>query len=129
MLVIGRFHLIMQKVHWWSKHLWPGVGVLPSVTTKAVFSFSHKSSTFQVPTAMETVDPSINLASAMPANTENNEKALPLEKAETVPEQQDLEPEPEPDFNLWQQVPVFIAMSLGIFIQGLVCYLFSTELT
>lgn len=80
---------------------------------------------------METVDPSIDLASAMPANTENNEKTLPLEKAETVPEQQDLEPEPEPepDFNLWQQVPVFIAMSLGIFIQGLVCSLFSTELT
>ncbi|KAJ5338529.1 hypothetical protein N7452_005257 [Penicillium brevicompactum] len=68
---------------------------------------------------MDTVDPSINLASAMPTSTESNEKALPLEKAETVPEQQDLEPEPEPDFNLWQQVPVFIAMSLGIFIQGL----------
>lgn len=78
---------------------------------------------------METVDPSINLASAMPTSTESNEKALPLEKAETVPEQQDLEPEPEPDFNLWQQVPVFIAMSLGIFIQGLVCSLFSAELT
>ena len=78
---------------------------------------------------METVDPSINLASAMPTSTESNEKALPLEKAETLPEQQDLEPEPEPDFNLWQQVPVFIAMSLGIFIQGLVCSLFSTELT
>ena len=67
---------------------------------------------------METVDPSVDLASTMPANTENDEKALPLEKAETVPEQQD--PEPEPDFSLWQQVPVFIAMSLGIFILGLV---------
>ncbi|KAJ5908934.1 hypothetical protein N7495_001616 [Penicillium taxi] len=66
---------------------------------------------------METVDPSVDLTSTMPTNTENNEKALPLEKAETVPEQQD--PEPEPDFSLWQQLPVFIAMSLGIFILGL----------
>lgn len=78
---------------------------------------------------METVDPSVNLASTMPANTENNEKALPLEKAETVPEQQDPEAEPEPDFSLWQQVPVFIAMSLGIFILGLVCFPFLTEVT
>lgn len=76
---------------------------------------------------METVDPSVDLASPMLANTDNNEKALPLEKAETVPEQQD--PEPEPDFSLWQQVPVFIAMSLGIFILGLVCSIFFTEVT
>lgn len=76
---------------------------------------------------METVDPSVDLASTMPANIENNGKALPLEIAETVPEQQD--PEAEPDFSLWQQVPVFIAMSLGIFILGLVCSLFFTEVT
>lgn len=76
---------------------------------------------------METVDPSVDLASTMPANIENNGKALPLEKAETVSEQQD--PETEPDFSLWQQVPVFIAMSLGIFILGLVCPLFFTEVT
>ncbi|KAJ6172809.1 hypothetical protein N7470_001876 [Penicillium chermesinum] len=53
----------------------------------------------------------------MPANAENNEKAFPLEKAETVPKQQD--PEPEPNSSLWQEVPVFIAMSFGIFILGL----------
>lgn len=60
----------------------------------------------------------------MAVTTENDEKGPPLEKAETIPEQQDPEPEPEPDFSLWQQVPVFIAMSLGIFILGLVCFIF-----
>jgi hypothetical protein len=90
----------------------------PSVFCRLPQQRPYKSSTSQVPTAMETVDPSVDLASTMPANTENNEKALPLEKAETVPKQQD--PEPEPDSSLWQQVPVFIAMSLGIFILGLV---------
>ncbi|CAI7652177.1 unnamed protein product [Penicillium glandicola] len=51
----------------------------------------------------------------MTATTENNEKGLPLEKAETVTEQQDS----ESDFRLWQQLPVFIAMGLAIFILGL----------
>ncbi|KAJ5159023.1 uncharacterized protein N7500_008674 [Penicillium coprophilum] len=67
---------------------------------------------------METVDRSVQNVdpdSTMAITTENDEKRLRLEKAETAPEQQD----PEPDFNLWQQVPVFIAMSLGIFILGL----------
>ncbi|KAJ5508768.1 hypothetical protein N7527_010911 [Penicillium freii] len=51
----------------------------------------------------------------MTATTENSEKGLPLEKAETVAEQ----PDSETDFRLWQQLPVFIAMGLAIFILGL----------
>ncbi|OQD73917.1 hypothetical protein PENDEC_c013G02420 [Penicillium decumbens] len=51
----------------------------------------------------------------MTATIENNEKVFPLEKAETVAEQQDS----ETDFRLWQQLPVFIAMGLAIFILGL----------
>ncbi|KXG54684.1 Major facilitator superfamily domain, general substrate transporter [Penicillium griseofulvum] len=51
----------------------------------------------------------------MTATTENSEKGLPLEKAETVAEQRDS----ETDFRLWQQLPVFIAMGLAIFILGL----------
>jgi len=53
----------------------------------------------------------------MTATTENNEKVFPLKNAETVAEQQDS----ETDFRLWQQLPVFIAMGLAIFILGLVC--------
>ena len=53
--------------------------------------------------------------------TENKEKGSPSEKAETEGEQQVSEAE----FHLWQQLPVFIAMGLAIFILGLVCSLFS----
>jgi hypothetical protein len=69
------------------------------------------------------VDPSVDLGSSMTPTTENNEKGLPLEKAEAVAEQQGS----EPDFHLWQQLPVFIAMGLAIFILGLVCSLFFKE--
>jgi hypothetical protein len=93
--------------------------VLPSVTTQAV-DVSILPQIFHIP---QTVDPSVDLDSTMAATTENNEKGLPLEKAETVAEQQDS----ETDFRLWQQLPVFIAMGLAIFILGLVCSLFFKE--